>query len=125
VNVEARRWLSEADEELAVARALREREDLSPRAACLHAHLSAEKAIKAALIERAITLRRSHDLFEIVDLLPDDDAALIDEDDLELLNPWAIQGRYPADLGDITVGRVDAVVAAAARVVTSITSQLT
>jgi hypothetical protein len=64
----------------------------------LHAHLSAEKAIKAALIN---------------------------EDDLELLNPWAVQGRYPADLGDITTDRVTAVVAAAARVVTSITSQLT
>ena len=87
MNTEARRWLREAHEELAVARALRERADLPPRAACLHAHLSAEKAIKAALIERAVTLRRSHDLFEIVGLLPDDDAALIDEGDLELLNP--------------------------------------
>jgi HEPN domain-containing protein len=125
VNTEARRWLREADEELAVARALRERADLPPRAACLHAPLSAEKAIKAALIERAVTLRRSHDLFEIVGLLPDDDAALIDEGDLELLNPWAIEGRYPADLGDVTADRVDAVVAAAGRVVTSITSQLT
>jgi hypothetical protein len=61
----------------------------------------------------------------VVGLLPDDDATLIDEGDLELLNPWAIEGRYPADLGDVTADRVDAVVAAAGRVVASITSQLT
>lgn len=124
MNSQTGRWLREADEELAVARALREHRDLPHRAACLHAHLSAEKAIKGVLIERGVELRRTHDLFLLVELLPDVDASAVDEGDLELLNPWAIAGRYPADVGDITAQRTEAVLAAAARVVSSLTDRL-
>ena len=50
VAAEARRWLGEADEELRIARYLSEDDTLPARAACFHAHLAAEKALKAALI---------------------------------------------------------------------------
>lgn len=109
---EADRWLHEAREELAIARVLPERDDLPARGACLHAHLAGEKAIKALLIHSDVVLRRSHDLFELVGLLPDADATVIDEDDLEVLNPWAIEGRYPADLDDIATERAAGVVEA-------------
>lgn len=72
-NGEARRWLGEANEELTVARILADDTRAPARAACFHAHLAAEKAIKALLIERGIVVPRSHDLPGLAQLLPEDD----------------------------------------------------
>jgi HEPN domain-containing protein len=98
---EARRWLGEAHEELTIADALAGNEQLPARAACFHAHLAAEKALKALLLSRKITLKRSHDLVLLAGLLDANDAAYFDVDDLGDLNPWTIEGRYPAGLAAV------------------------
>lgn len=51
---EARRWLGEASEELDVADVLAAETKLPARAACFHAHLAAEKALKGLLIARDV-----------------------------------------------------------------------
>jgi HEPN domain-containing protein len=114
---EARRWLGEAHEELTVAEVLSADVRLPARAACFHAHLAAEKALKALLLKRKVTLKRSHDLALLAGMLDADDMALFAVDDLAALNPWTIVGRYPADLADSASAEVKELVAAARRVV--------
>lgn len=114
---EARRWLGEAAEELAVAEVLAGDTRLPARAACFHAHLAAEKALKGLLIARAVVVKRSHDLAYLRGLLDPVDSDRFDVDDLAALNPWTIEGRYPADLADSAAGEVKALVDAARRVV--------
>ena len=70
VAAEARRWLGEAGEELRIARYLSNDDTLPARAACFHAHLAAEKALKALLIQRGVPLRRLHDLIALQRMLP-------------------------------------------------------
>ncbi len=117
---EARRWLREAQEELWVAQYLSEADELPARAACLHAHLAAEKALKALVLHVGSAVPRVHDLVALERMLPTELRSLVDPDDLDLLNPWAVEGRYPADLADVARERVTDVVQAASRVVTAI-----
>lgn len=101
---EARRWLGEANEELTVAEVLAGDDRLPARVACFHAHLAAEKALKALLVARGVELKRSHDLAYLRDMLEAKDAGLFEVVDLAALNPWTIEGRYPADLTDSAAG---------------------
>jgi HEPN domain-containing protein len=121
---EAWRWLGEAHEELTVAEVLVSNEQLPARAACFHAHLAAEKALKALLLRREVTLKRSHDLALLAGMLDADDATSFDVDDLAGLNPWTIEGRYPADLADSASSDVKDLVAAARRVVAAAAARL-
>ncbi len=119
-RAEARRWLGEADEELLVATVLSDSERVPARAACFHAHLAAEKTIKALLVLRGVLLPRSHDLIRLAQLLPSGDRARFDLEDLAELNPWTIEGRYPADLGDIGSAGVGDLLDRARRIVESV-----
>ncbi len=114
---EVGRWLQEAQEELRVARYLSEAEELPARAACFHAHLAAEKALKALVLRNGSAIPRVHDLVALERMLPADLRSLVDPDDLDLLNPWAMQGRYPADLAEVPGKRVADIVQAASRMV--------
>lgn len=116
-QTEADRWEREASEELRAARVIAEHDEIPDRVAGFHAHLAAEKAMKALLIRRGVVLRRIHDLVELQRLLPNADGDAFDLDDLELLNPWTIDGRYPADPGDGALDEAGLAVAAAGRIV--------
>lgn len=115
---EADRWEREAREDLRTAEVIAAHDELPDRAAGFHAHLAAEKALKALLIRRRIPAPRIHDLIELRAMLESDDADAFDLPALELLNPWTIEGRYPADLPDDA--EVDEVLAAARRVVDAV-----
>jgi hypothetical protein len=73
-------------------------EELVPRGACIWAHQAAEKAIKALLVARDVDPPKLHDLDRLVGRLPEAVASVFDGLDLPELSPWAIEGRYPADL---------------------------
>ena len=119
VAAEARRWLGEAGEELRIARYLSNDDTLPARAACFHAHLTAEKALKAVLIQRGVPLRRLHDLIALQRMLPSVEQQRFSNSDLDELNPWTIEGRYPADLGDVATARIARLLDAADRVLNS------
>lgn len=123
--VEARRWLGEAEEELVVVEVLLADKRSPVRAACFHAHLAAEKALKALVIFRAVTLPKSHDLARLLQLLPPADASKLVKGDLARLSPWTIEGRYPADLTDPSDDEVRSLAEAAQRVVQTTRSLLT
>lgn len=116
---EAERWLREAGEELDVARLLAGHEEVPARAACFHAHLCAEKALKALAIRRGVTVPPIHDLVELAELLSPSDRSRFEPDDLDSLNPWTIEGRYPANLFDVASERVRGLVTAAERVMSA------
>jgi len=113
---EARRWLAQADEELATARRLASDTETPPRIACFLAHLAAGKSMKAWLISLGIPFRRVHDLAELLALMPADAAGEIDVADLQMLNPWTILGRYPDDVVSATIEQAEACVEATGRV---------
>ena len=117
---DASRWRREASEELRAAEVVAAHDEVPDRVAGFHAHLAAEKALKSLLIERGIEVPRIHDLVGLHRLLPGTDQVRFDPADLETLNPWTIEGRYPADLPDVDDSVLDETLAAARRVLDAV-----
>ncbi len=122
--VAARPWLEQAAEDLAAARRLVNDGESPPRLAAFLAHLAAEKALKGTLIARGIATRKIHDLVELQSSLISDDAATVASDDIDVLVPWNIAGRYPADLGDPSPETAVLAVDAAGRIVDALSRQV-
>lgn len=118
----ATRWLREAAEELRAAEVVAAHEELPDRVAGFHAHLAAEKALKAILIRLDVEVPRMHDLIGLHRLLPESEQGRFDGSDLEALNPWTIEGRYPADLPDSDRSMIEESLAAARRVLDAATT---
>ena len=51
-------------------------------------------------------------------------AAMFADADLRMLNPWSIDGRYPADVDDATVAEARECIAAAERILDTATASL-
>lgn len=62
---------------------------------CFHAQQCAEKYLKALLPARGIRFPRTHDLIELLSLLPAADRSQLSESGLRKLNPYINEGRYP------------------------------
>lgn len=120
ISDEARPWLDQSVEDLRAARHLATDPEVPARLAAFLAHLSAEKALKGALIARGIATRKVHDLVALQAALLPADAAVVSAADVDLLNPWNIEGRYPADLGDADEVLAMATIDAADRIVTAL-----
>lgn len=118
----ASRWRREASEELRAAELVAAHDEVPDRVAGFHAHLAAEKAIKSLLIERGIEMPRIHDLVGLHRLLPETDQRRFEAADLEVLNPWTIEGRYPADLPDVDDSVLDETLAAARRILDAVSA---
>jgi HEPN domain-containing protein len=124
VSSEAWRWLEQAAEDLTAARRLADDPEMPPRLAAFLAHLAAEKALKGALIARGIAVRKIHDLVELQATLISTDAVAISSEDIDVLLPWNIAGRYPADMGDADVETATLTVQAASRIVDELSRRL-
>ena len=91
---EARTWLSYARENLDSSKVLLKNNLYNP---CLqNVQQAVEKAMKAILVEKAITLKRTHDILEIKYLLHDNDIEIdITDDDCDFLNSIYLPSKYP------------------------------
>ena len=69
-----------------------------PRHVCGHAQQTAEKAIKAALIEERVLPPYRHDLVLLADLLAPSLPLPVIRADLQFLTTFALRSRYPDDL---------------------------
>ena len=94
---ETAEWVAIAEEDFATAsreQAIVERPNFG--AACFHAQQSAEKYLKALLVERNIYFPKTHNLMLLAKLL---DKAGIDlaaiREELTRLSPFGIDVRYP------------------------------
>ena len=107
------RWLSKADEDLAVADLVLNSVIAVNWAACFHAQQAAEKAIKALLVLHGVDFPLSHSLDRLAALLPTQTASLLNHATLADLTPWAVSGRYPEDIATPSNDHTRAVVDAA------------
>ena len=72
-----------------------EDQDLDDETVMFHLHQAAEKYLKALLAKQEVHFDRNHDISYLLDLCRDTNIALPDfADELESLNPYAVQGRY-------------------------------
>jgi HEPN domain-containing protein len=116
----AKRWLHLAQEDLAAARAILGVADVAPRIACFPSQQAAEKALKAGLISADQQFPKIHGLTRLLALYPDAIRPELNDDDLDLLDPWVIDGRYAADLPVVGSAEARVIVDLAARVVDAV-----
>lgn len=117
-------WLGFAHDDLAAARLLLTDVEVPARMACFHAQQAAEKALKASLLHAVVQFRKTHDLVVLVALQPEPVRSEVSNLDLQRLQQWAVDARYPADLPDITAGEAAVVVAIAEQITAAVAAAL-
>lgn len=105
------RWLTRAAEDLLVAERLLAQEDISPLATiCFHAHQCVEKTLKALLTKHGLRFPRTHDLMELLLLIPKAVGLELTLADLGQLNRYAVESRYPGEWEPISQLEAEAAV---------------
>jgi HEPN domain-containing protein len=66
----ARRWLAKADEDLAAAERLLAIDDSLASVVCFHSQQAVEKLLKALLVVSRVPFARTHDVIQLVQMLP-------------------------------------------------------
>ena len=102
-------WLRFAEENLGVAR--REAAYAHPayHTVCFLCHSAAEKYLKAYLISQGWTLKKTHDLLELLELCAEYEPSfdsIVDES--SALNEYSVTGRYPGDVSFEAFGQDNA-----------------
>lgn len=120
---EAVRWFLYAEEDLATAQMVLEH-DGPLRQACALAQQAAEKALKAALVSEGHTPPRSHNLTQILRLLPETYRLKAAGLKLSGLSEWAVAARYPGDWEEPTPAEAHDAVELAGQVLQSIREDL-
>lgn len=89
-------WLDKAGDDLAFAKAnLQEGLEFYPQI-CFYLHQSVEKYLKAYIIAKGLSLKRIHDLVELVQVCMEHDPEFNKcYETVKLLNPFYIGTRYP------------------------------
>lgn len=113
----AQRWFRLTEEDLIAARVLLRDGSAALRIAGFLAQQAAEKALKAGLFAANAAVPKIHGLSQLHASYPPAGTPDIDHDDLDILDPWVIDGRYAADLPDLGVIEADKLLAAAQRVI--------
>ncbi len=113
----AERWFRLAEQDLHAGRVLVAEGSAALRIAAFLAQQAAEKALKAGLLASSVNAPKIHGLRQLYGLLPDEPDPPIADDDLDMLDPWVIDGRYAADLPDLGTTEASELLDAAARIV--------
>ncbi len=115
----ARQWVEKAENDLLTAEHTLTLEEACPAdATCVHAQQCVEKYLKAVLILHGVAHPRTHDVAQLVALLPEPSAAGLEPQEQERLTDYATVTRYPGDYEPIVVeeARVAVEIARRARV---------
>lgn len=98
-----REWLEKADKDLALATHLLNENAPFPEAIAFHAHQAAEKYLKGLLVYLQIEFSKTHNLGKLLDLISAKNPSLAGSlEEITVLNPYAVEFRYPGPL-DITL----------------------
>lgn len=116
----AQRWFALAVDDLAAAHVLVANGSTALRIAGFLAQQAAEKALKAGLFAASVPAPRIHGLSQLLACYQGPGAPVIDADDLDVLDPWVIDGRYAADLPDLGRTEADELLQAAQRVLDAV-----
>ncbi len=113
----AQRWFRLAEEDLAAALVLVHNGTAALRIAGFLAQQAAEKALKAGLFAARLAVPKIHGLRQLHAAYPTVGSPDVDVDDLDLLDPWVIDGRYAADLPNLEIMEANELLAASQRIV--------
>ena len=94
------RWLRLAEEDLEASEILAELEEAPAGSICTLTRESAEKAIKAVLVEVQADIPDTRDLNQLAGLLPKAWSLDLDDPELGRLTDWAVRARFPGNWED-------------------------
>ncbi len=95
VLVEVATWISKAESDFKNIELVLPADDAPFDTVCFHAQQGAEKYLKALLVFYGISFRKTHDLGELLLLLPSTSEVAGEVGDLTDLSYEAIDSRYP------------------------------
>jgi HEPN domain-containing protein len=94
----ARQWAEKAEHDLTIAQhALHLDQNCPYDMICFHAQQCTEKYLKALLSFHKVDFPKSHDVAELLALLPENSRLGLHPEELADLNPYAVEGRYPGE----------------------------
>ncbi len=93
-----RQWLAKAEEDIKCAEILLSHEERLGNSIGFHCQQVVEKSLKGFLEEKDIKFPRTHDLAELIDLCAKNDSEFSKlSEELKILEPFAVDARYPED----------------------------
>ena len=99
-----RGWVEKAENDLRNAEYVLSMEhDCPTDTVCFHCQQCAEKYLKALLVSRGIAFPKTHDLVVLVNLLGKEIGLDLDIEDVQPLNRYSVEARYPGDWDPIDV----------------------
>jgi HEPN domain-containing protein len=115
-TVVAREWAAKAENDLKSATHLLKIKNCPTDIVCFHAQQCIEKYVKALLAVQGSDFRRTHDIGELIALLPIRLRPAIDEKEQDRLTEYATVTRYPGDYEPISLSEARRAVATARRI---------
>lgn len=91
---------------------------------CFHAQQCAEKYLKALLTFHTVPFPKTHDLAELLRLVPETGSLTIPLKEIVVINRYAIEARYPGDWEPITRTEAERAVVIARTVRSAVRSAL-
>jgi HEPN domain-containing protein len=97
-------WIDKAEHDYSAALYLLESSetDVPYDVVCFHAQQCAEKYLKATGVHERMSVPRTHDLMELLSLLPSGIRPTMPAEELAELNPYGIDIRYPGFFESVT-----------------------
>ena len=91
-------WVLKADNDLKTGFYTLEMDDECPTdTVCFHAQQCVEKYLKALLVLKSIPFPKTHNIEELIGLLPEDSRPKLADRDQDRLTEYASVTRYPGD----------------------------
>jgi HEPN domain-containing protein len=112
----AHEWMTKADNDLRSAEYLLKMEDCPTDTICFHAQQCVEKCLKALLVTQGTGFKKTHDIEELVALLPPRLRPSLDDKEQDRLTEYATVTRYPGDYEPISLTEARQAVRTARRV---------
>ncbi len=98
-----KQWVEKAEEDFRTAEYLLVlKEDCPLNPVCFHSQQCVEKYIKALLVYCSIQFPKSHDVVELLNLVPENYRPDLSIYDLAIINRYAVDTRYPGEWEIIT-----------------------
>jgi len=112
----AQEWIAKAESDLKSATHLLRIKDCPTDAVCFHAQQCVEKYLKALLVALGTGIRKTHDLGELMVLLPSRLRPSLSDQEQDKLTEYATVTRYPGNYEPISLSEAREAVAIARRV---------
>jgi len=109
-------WMAKAESDLKSAAHLLKVKDCTTDTVCFHAQQCVEKYLKALFVARGLDFPKTHDLGELIVLLPARVRPHLDDREQDRLTDYATVTRYPGDYELISLSEARQAVKIARRV---------